>query len=156
MSDRIKLKAVKFGFLKAAQRSLENVLHAFCAYRNAAGILGISLLLSLCFQILVIFSYFLLFSALGLNVSFYQLMLLVPIINLVSLIPVSISGWGIREGAFVLLFGQLGLTIDQAMSTALLGRALLIVASLSGAVVLTCAKMGWLRIDWQPEGVKNL
>jgi uncharacterized protein (TIRG00374 family) len=151
IADKIRQKTMKFGSLNTMLRAVEKVFHAFYTYRNAAGILGTSLLLSLCFHILGIFSNFLLFYALGMNVNFYQLMLLIPIINLASLIPISISSWGIREGAFVLLFGQLGLTIDQAMAAALVGRVLLIIASLSGAVVLACAKLGWLRIDWQPE-----
>ncbi|HOP32356.1 MAG TPA: lysylphosphatidylglycerol synthase transmembrane domain-containing protein [Candidatus Hydrothermia bacterium] len=44
---------------------------------------------------------------LGTPIPFFESILLLPIINFVMMIPVTISGLGLREGAFVLLYGDL-------------------------------------------------
>lgn len=141
----------RINFLKKFLELVDKLIFSLSEYRNAPGALFTALLLSMCFNMLGFFSYFLLITALHLDVSFYELLFIMPIISLITNIPISINSWGIREGAFVLLFGQIGLSIDQAMAAALLGRALLVIASLSGAVVVFCIKKKWLSLDWEPQ-----
>jgi uncharacterized membrane protein YbhN (UPF0104 family) len=51
---------------------------------------------------------------LGERVPLLALFMFMPIIVTVSSIPVSISGVGLREGAFVLLLGSIGIPPDAA------------------------------------------
>ena len=46
---------------------------------------------------------------LGLNINYIIILAFLPIISLAQLIPISIAGWGVREGAVVSLFTLMGL-----------------------------------------------
>jgi hypothetical protein len=50
---------------------------------------------------------------------------------------VSFDGWGIRESVFILYFQQLGLPRDSALAFSLVGAGLIVLLSLSGAIVWT-------------------
>jgi uncharacterized protein (TIRG00374 family) len=50
----------------------------------------------------------------GIDLTLLQLMTVLPVICFVSALPISIGGWGIREGAFVYGFGLLGISMENA------------------------------------------
>jgi uncharacterized membrane protein YbhN (UPF0104 family) len=52
-----------------------------------------------------------------------------------SMIPFSIAGWGVREGAAVALLPLAGLTPEQALAVSILFGALLLVVSLLGGLL---------------------
>lgn len=76
-------------------------------------------------------------SSLGVWVS------IIPLSLLASAVPVSISGWGVREGAIILLAGPLGVPPAEALLVSLTIGVLNAVASLPGAFVL----LRWHRAD---------
>jgi hypothetical protein len=45
--------------------------------------------------------------------------LLVPAIVEITMLPISLAGWGVREGAAVVAFGALGLPADQALGSSI-------------------------------------
>ena len=51
---------------------------------------------------------------------------------LVALIPVSLGGWGVREGAFVVLLGFYGVAPEQGLIVSVLFGLALLAASLPG------------------------
>lgn len=51
-------------------------------------------------------------------------------------IPLSVAGWGIREGALVFLFGVYGVPAETAFAISILFGACLLIASIPGALVL--------------------
>lgn len=73
--------------------------------------------------------------ALGLDVDAVALCVFVPIITAMTMLPVSISGIGVREGAYVVLFGYVGLSAGQALSLSICGFALDIAYVLIGGLV---------------------
>ena len=69
-------------------------------------------------------------------------MTLLPVVLLVFLaagLPLNIAGWGPREGMAAWAFGAAGLGADQGVATAVAYAAMVLVASLPGAVVLLVA-----------------
>jgi hypothetical protein len=62
---------------------------------------------------------------------------MVPLCTLVQTVPISFNGWGIRESVFILYFGQVGLGRESALAFSLVGAGLIVLMSLSGAVVWT-------------------
>lgn len=50
----------------------------------------------------------------GADISFLDLMTVLPIISLIASLPISIGGWGVREGAFVYGLGLLGVPMETA------------------------------------------
>lgn len=63
---------------------------------------------------------------LGLAISAVDCLLLIAPIMLLSAVPISISGWGVREGVMVGALGMMGIASEQALAlSVLLGFALL-------------------------------
>ena len=81
---------------------------------------GKTLGVSLVFNILLITMNYLLGLSLGTRVSIWYYFLFVPITSIVTLLPVSFAGLGVREGAYVLLFIQAGMPRETALSLSLL------------------------------------
>jgi glycosyltransferase 2 family protein len=93
------------------------------------------LILSVAFNCTVVIVTYFIFLALGLSVSFVYCLLFVPIISAIQMLPISISGFGIREGAYVYFFGSVGLSSAQAIASSLLFWILVAIVSLAGGVI---------------------
>jgi hypothetical protein len=64
-----------------------------------------------------------------------ELAVIVPISLVVQMLPVSVNGLGLREATFSFYFTRLGLPIESAVLLSLMGAAVLMIFSLSGAAV---------------------
>jgi len=58
---------------------------------------------------------YLLALSLGLDVTWVDCMVLIPPVLLVMTLPISIAGWGVREGAMVTAFGLIGVPAEGAL-----------------------------------------
>lgn len=65
-----------------------------------------------------------LFSGLNQEISFFALMTIVSLSSLVSMIPISISGLGLREGTFILLCSQIGIPVITSAAVSILSLIL--------------------------------
>ena len=74
--------------------------------------------------------------AAGNAVSLLSFSALFPLINLLTMVPVSFSGIGIREWAYVEALSLLGVPADRALIVALSTSALVIVVNFAGIVFL--------------------
>ena len=70
-------------------------------------------------------------------------------------VPISFNGWGIRESVFILYFGQVGLRRDSALAFSLVGAGLIVLLSLSGAVVWTSRRRHRDRRRPTPPGADD-
>jgi uncharacterized membrane protein YbhN (UPF0104 family) len=67
--------------------------------------------------------------------AFGQLFLLVPPIMLITMLPISIAGWGVREAAMMVAFGYAGLAqTDGTMVSLLFGAAYFVAGAIGGLV----------------------
>ena len=85
---------------------------------------GKTLGVSLVFNILLITMNYLLGLSLGDRVSIWYYFLFVPITSIVTILPVSFAGLGVREGAYVFLFTQANMPQETALSLSLLVYAI--------------------------------
>jgi len=92
--------------------------------------LGISLLS----RILVFFGIWLLAQGMGINVIFSQVIAIGVITYLLSLLPVSINGFGLREVTMTTLYVQLGASLEQASALVIVTRFILMSETLPGAL----------------------
>lgn len=99
--------------------------------RQSAG----QLLLSVAVHFLSMLAIFLIGRSVELNFSLTTYLVLVPPAILLTLIPLSLAGWGIREGALIGLFTLLGADKVTVLSMSILYGMVLIVASLPGLLV---------------------
>lgn len=97
-------------------------------------VLAQTFLLSLLVQVLNFLSVYLIARGLGQQPSFLALFVFVPIVITVMMVPISISGFGLRESAFVLLFGLLGVPAEASTSISFLWFLSVAVGSLAGLV----------------------
>lgn len=91
-------------------------------------------LLSIVLQLSTILIIFLIARGIGQRPPFIALFVFVPIILVVMSVPISISGLGLRESAFVLLFGLTGISPEASTSIAFLWFLSIVMASLTGLV----------------------
>jgi len=73
--------------------------------------------------------------ALQVRVAPWDFAVIVPIATLVQMVPVSMNGLGVREATFSLFFASVGLPASSGLVVSLVGHALVMLASISGAVV---------------------
>jgi uncharacterized membrane protein YbhN (UPF0104 family) len=92
-------------------------------------------LLSLGIQLLIIVEYLLFARALELGVSGRELALTVPVVTLISMIPVTINGLGLREGSFALLGAPIGLRATDSVALGWLFVAGALIWGLLGGIV---------------------
>ena len=83
----------------------------------------------------IVVFYFTVAYALHLNVSMWDLAVVVPVSFVVQLLPVSVNGFGVREATFTFYFARIGQPIESALLVSLVAQALVMLFSLSGAVV---------------------
>jgi hypothetical protein len=91
-------------------------------------------LLSLLIQVLNILSIYLIARGIGQRPPFLALFVFVPIVVTVMMVPISISGFGLRESAFVVLFGLIGMPAEASTSISFLWFLSVAVGSLAGLV----------------------
>ena len=108
---------------------------AVVPYRRAAGVISASVVISFVFQATVILVVFLNAKALAHDVPVSALAMFVPLISLAGMLPLSVAGLGIREGLYILLFGQVGIPADVAFSMAVFYVVVTVAASLPGGIV---------------------
>ncbi len=79
-----------------------------------------SLLLIVLLQLVSILNVYFLFRAFDMDISFSYHLAMMPIINIISIIPISISGFGIREGAFSFFYSLVGVEPTLALVISLM------------------------------------
>ncbi|MFO0845064.1 MAG: lysylphosphatidylglycerol synthase transmembrane domain-containing protein, partial [Gemmataceae bacterium] len=104
-------------------------------YIGLPGLLLAAAGLSLLVQLASVTQFWLVATGLGLDLPFGYLAVAVPLVTLLTLVPISISGMGLRELGLVVLLAPLGVTTAQAVTLSLLGFAVNVAASLAGAGV---------------------
>jgi uncharacterized protein (TIRG00374 family) len=117
--QRLKVMLLRFG------TSLGEVAHQPGALLVAGG-------LSLAFYGVVALSHYTAIRALGLTISLIDLAAVAPLVTLAAALPVVPNGLGIGEGAFVLLYAQIGVPPEAALAAALLRRAIVTLVTLAG------------------------
>jgi glycosyltransferase 2 family protein len=75
--------------------------------------------------------------SLGIPVTLFQVIGVAAVVYVVTLLPVSFNGYGVREVIYTTLYMQLGATIEQATTLALVSRFFMLIETIPGALWLT-------------------
>jgi len=92
----------------------------------------VTLGLALVYHAMQVLAVVLVARAVGLRAPLGALALFVPLANLAGMVPVTVSGVGMREAVYVFLFGLIGISQSEALSVGLLGTLLVVVNGLVG------------------------
>ena len=104
-------------------------------FRQAPGVLVGCFAGAVIVQAMLVAFYAVIAHAIGVAISPWHMAVLVPVSFLVQMLPLSVNGFGLREATFSFYFARLGLPIEAALVISLLGAGLVMLFSLTGAVV---------------------
>lgn len=88
---------------------------------------------ALAYQLAVVVAAFAASRALGIDVGLLPMLAFIPVVAIAQVIPISVGGLGLREGALVLLLRPLGVGTAKATALGLLLYGINLVVSLLGA-----------------------
>jgi len=126
------LKKIRRGKYGSFVRQILNITdRIICNYK----ILIVILLTSLVNQMILIYIFYLIGSDLGVPLTLKQYFCAVPAALLISMIPISLGGWGLREASFAGIIAVWGTSLEQAVLISLLYGFLQIIAALLGLAV---------------------
>jgi glycosyltransferase 2 family protein len=107
---------------------------------------------SLLFNLMLIAVVALIGRSLGVDVSLKYYFLFVPVISTLLALPISLAGLGIREGGYIYLFTQVGVTESVALSMSLSFYAIgLITGLIGGAIYLLESLLGHRAAEEETE-----
>jgi len=109
-----------------SQQARAILLSGSSAANIAALTLGIHLISSV---IMFIFA-----RSLAMNVRFADCIMLTPVVMLLTAIPISVAGWGVREGVFIGALGFFGIEPEPAVTLSLLFGFTTLAGGLLGVV----------------------
>lgn len=92
--------------------------------------------IGLAYQFVAVLGYWLIAKSLGLDLDPTTLALVVPTVLLAALLPISIAGLGVREGAFVVLLAPFGVSAADATLMSLLALSAGAIASSPGGIAI--------------------
>ena len=101
-------------------------VHKAVAYFPYRKILLSSIILILAIQLATITSVYLVFKAYGIHLPLYVHISIYPVIAILSMIPITISGLGIREGFFIYFYVQLGVPAETAVIVSLVNYVIIV------------------------------
>jgi glycosyltransferase 2 family protein len=124
-------------------RWLEKVPHSLArklrdlgdAYWRRPKVLAASILISLVFHLIQIWIQILIGDALRFELPWSYAFVFFPLVDIVAMLPVSISGIGLREGTYVFFLGKLGVGADKAFACGIVWLAIVIASGLVGGII---------------------
>jgi glycosyltransferase 2 family protein len=125
----------RFVGLGPVRRAFEKFYASVHFFKGQIRILGISMIYSFAFHLMTIVNALVCCWAINIHPKVLDLAVTVPIIMLISVIPVSISAIGLWEGAFAYFFFIIGIEPAAAVSVALILRAKSLLLGLVGGLI---------------------
>jgi hypothetical protein len=123
--------------LQRPMRFVRRTLRTFSTWMHQPRALFISLLCTWGNMLFIFIAIYLLVEGLGNHISFWLVAGLYSLAYMVTLIPISINGYGVQELSLTFLFLHVGgLSAATSLSLAVLIRIIFMFASLPGAVFL--------------------
>lgn len=127
-------------------RPFGDLAHDFHLLFTKPGTTALLITSSLAIHLLTIIAAWVIALLLAIQVNLVDCVIVMPPVILITMLPVSIAGWGLREGAMVVGFGLVGVAPSDALAISIcLGLANIIVG-LPGGVL-------WLRNRQAPPSV---
>ncbi|HVL28507.1 MAG TPA: lysylphosphatidylglycerol synthase transmembrane domain-containing protein [Acidimicrobiales bacterium] len=105
----------------------------FDRIRHHPGAVAGVILTAVAYQLTIVLAAWMATQALDINVGWEAVMAFIPVVAMAQVLPISVNGLGLREGALVLLLSPLGVATGQAVALGLLLYGMNLVISLLGA-----------------------
>jgi uncharacterized protein (TIRG00374 family) len=138
----------------------QGIYEALLSYRHHLPTVMAAVAVSAVLQFLFAAYYALASVAMGIPIDVIYFMLFLPLITLVSMIPISLGGLGLREAMMVALFGAVGISQTDVLSVSLTIHLINTLLSLWGGALLirqsfnsrSKVSAGFNSAEFQPAG----
>lgn len=120
-------KATKITWLQQIITSIKNITIAPNIFFKTS-------VLSLLYQTTVILSNYSVAKSLHIALDPWVFFYAIPVTALITMIPISLNGFGLREGAYALIFVPLGISTTSAISISLIATGCMMALSLIGGI----------------------
>jgi glycosyltransferase 2 family protein len=120
---------------------------------NQPRLLISTLVVSLIMEVLEILSVIAAGKAIGVEIEPLYFFIFMPIIWVIVIIPITIGGLGLREGAFAFFFSQVGMTSAHATGMSLIYYSYSLVIGILGGVIFLSRSLNdswWQKTNPQP------
>ena len=125
---------LRFKKLKKIGSELIDAIQRYALHRNT---LFYVLLCSIAVQIIRILIAYFIGKSLHIDLSLQVYFTLMPLIVLIMLLPVTVSGIGTSQAAFVWFFGRVGVTAEEAFALSVIFVGLSILGNIPGGILYT-------------------
>tara|TARA_A100000171_G_scaffold1261_3_gene1444 strand:+ start:12892 stop:13899 length:1008 start_codon:yes stop_codon:yes gene_type:complete len=122
----------KYRLIRAAGKMSDNVFYLLNNKRLSAQVLFLSSVILL-MNVTVIYTFS---KAIGIGISYWEIIVLTPSVFFLSMMPISIAGWGVREGAMAAAFTVVGVPVSQTILVSVAYGMTLFLVSLPGSLLL--------------------
>ncbi len=126
-ADKIKIAAAQKIFVK-----LGKFQKATLSLRHNKGAFVFAIVNSFLFYLLAVLNVYTSALAFRASISFLDALIITPIVMVITMIPISIGGIGLAEGAYFFVFTRMGMPGALGLSVALLLRAKALLAGIVG------------------------
>ena len=114
---------------------IRGILEAFLAFRGQRSVLVKALLLSALLQVNVIVHYYLIALALSLPVPFVSFFLIIPLATVITMLPISVNGIGVRENVYIFFFAPFAVSRPEAVAFAWIAYGMVVLQGLLGGIL---------------------
>ena len=108
---------------------------AFAVIGRSPGTLGLMLVTGIAGQLVAVLAMYLIARGVGAPLSFADCAVTLAPALLIAMVPVSLGGWGVREGAFAVILNYYDIPREQAVTLSVLFGLALAASSLVGLVL---------------------
>ncbi|OGQ56335.1 MAG: hypothetical protein A3J24_07760 [Deltaproteobacteria bacterium RIFCSPLOWO2_02_FULL_53_8] len=115
-------------------KKIDTFYNVLMSYKGRSDILVKIFICSLFIQSSVMVGYWFLGRQLGIDIGIGYYFLFIPLTTVISMLPISLAGLGLREGAFIYLFTLAGVSKEQALTLSLIYFAIMAIVSLIGGI----------------------
>jgi len=106
--------------LDSLKRLIDKFFTSIHIYKDDKAVLINVFNFSIAIKFLSILTTYIIAQSIALNISFWYFLIYVPMIIIITTIPISIAGIGIREGAFIYFFSKVGVSDSDSFALSLL------------------------------------
>ncbi|MBD3413559.1 MAG: flippase-like domain-containing protein [Candidatus Aminicenantes bacterium] len=138
--EKIIKKIPSKGFLKKVIQKTIEFRSTIVYYKTKKTALFKAFIWAFLLQANVILHFFLIGKALHLSIKIIDYLVFIPIVMLIQLIPITINGLGLREGAYIEIFEFYGIAPGAAFSFALIDVGFMLIIGVVGAIIYVTRK----------------
>lgn len=128
------------GVLKKIQQKAIDFRTTIIAYKKKPVEFARASAWAVVLQLNVILFYFLIGRALHLTIPLLDYFIFIPLVLLIQIIPITINGLGLREGAYIEIFKFYGIPVESAWSFSIIEIAFGLVLGLIGGAIYVSRK----------------